>query len=111
MTETKYYRISGWKKQVVDQFLAIISERDDALCARIEELEQLLAHSKVTLQGEDAEQVLLARVVELERVLRDARRAIASLDDDALGRDPIEYYPYKCELLENIDKVLGKEEP
>ena len=42
MTETKYYRISGWKKQVVDQFLAIISERDDALCARIEELEGAL---------------------------------------------------------------------
>lgn len=43
-------------------------------------------------------------------VLRDCRRAIASLQDHELGIDPDVGYPYRDELLCNIDKVVTRGE-
>lgn len=53
--------------------------------------------------------VLQARNRELEDVLVEAQRAIATLNEDALGRDTMYGYPYRDELLTRIDVALEKD--
>ena len=52
----------------------------------------------------------LARIEELETVLKTARSAIDSLDHDALGTDPDLGYGYREELLFNIKAALDNGE-
>ena len=55
---------------------------------------------------------LMAAAPEMEKCLKDARDAIASLDEGALGWAHTEegepMYPYRDELLHNIDEALAK---
>lgn len=72
---------------------------EDQPVARVQPVES-------TQQNEpnDDERVEYERLV---KALRNAREAIARLDEDALGRDQREGWPYRDELLAEIDAALG----
>ena len=70
------------------------------------------SNEPITGQEPVANAALMAAAPEMEKCLKDARKAIASLNKGALGWAHTEQgepmYPYRDELLHNIDKALAK---
>lgn len=94
------------------QTIAALRERADELEAqRDHENEVRINAGRQLYEAYDELRAARRRIEEQSKVLRAARAAIATLDEEALGRDPRLGYPYAAELLSHIDAALSGATP